>query len=82
MRKETFDPRVAALWILQGHACANLLRAHGKNTHAEHCDEAMQELMNILAEQIGASRLAEAIDWVTEQTWSDLSPLSCPAAKN
>jgi hypothetical protein len=67
----SLDPRIAALWIVHGRACADLLRAHGRGPHAANYEAAMEELAGILAREIGHARLASAIDWVVESTAPD-----------
>jgi hypothetical protein len=61
------DARVAALWILHGAACAKLLRAHGRNHHAESFDAALKEVAAIVAEQVGPDALTAAIAWATSE---------------
>jgi hypothetical protein len=65
------NPKVAALWFVHGRSCANLLRAHGQTRHADNHDAAMDALLDILAGELGRAELAEAIDWVSENMWSD-----------
>ena len=71
MSDKSLDPRIAALWIVHGRACADLLRANGRQHHAENYEAAMDELMRILAAEIGRARLASALDWVSDRLWSD-----------
>jgi hypothetical protein len=67
----TLDPRIAALWIVHGRACADLLRAHGRGGHAANYEAAMEELAGILAREVGRARLDSAIDWLTESIAPD-----------
>ena len=62
--------RVAALWMLHGKACVKLLQAHGRTDHAGNMDAALSQIRDILAAELGAEALAEALDWATEQTWT------------
>lgn len=71
MTDKTLDPRIAALWLVHGRACADLLRAHGRDGHAEHYEKAMAAVMDILAAELGRKRLAAAIDWVSDELWAD-----------
>lgn len=70
MTNKTLDPRIAALWLVHGRACADLLRAHGRDGHAEHYEQAMAAVMDILAAEVGRKRLTAAIDWVSDELWS------------
>ena len=81
MRKAPDKPaRVAALWMLHGKACVKLLRAHGSNDHAGNMDAALSQMRDILAAELGADALAEALDWATEQLWTPPTVETAPGS--
>lgn len=61
--------KLSALWLLHGRACAKLLRAHGEDKHAINFDAALDQIMQILAADVGKRQLVEAMDWATEELW-------------
>ncbi len=61
------NARMAALWIMHGTACIKLLKAHGRNLHAENFEAALREFVDIIAEEVGRDRLSEAMDWAAGQ---------------
>lgn len=71
LNDSSINPKIAALWIMHGRSSANLLRAHGQTHHAQNQEEATDALLDILAAQFGRSELAAAIDWVSENLWSE-----------
>jgi hypothetical protein len=73
VNETSLDPRIAALWIVHGRACADLLRAHGCGRHAENYEAAMAEIADILAREVGRARLASAIDRLSECLSPDAS---------
>lgn len=76
MKDRQRDARVAALWILHGGACAKLLRAHGRDNHAENFEAALGQVAEIVADQVGRDTLTEAMDWASNQLWGspDIEP--------
>jgi hypothetical protein len=62
--------RAAALWMVHGSTLSQLLRAHGREAHAANLDAALREVASIIAAEIGQPALTEAIDWVSDQLWS------------
>ncbi len=69
MRDRQHDARVAALWILHGGTCVKLLRAHGREGHAQSFAAALDEVAAIVADQVGRETLTEAMDWASDQLW-------------
>jgi len=69
MRDREHVARVAALWILHGNACVKLLRAHGRTGHAESCAEALHEVAEIVAQEVGREILSAAMDWASNKLW-------------
>ncbi len=61
--------RVAALWIMNTTILVNILRAHGRDQHAENVEVALAEAVDIVAEEFGREELTEAISWVADQAW-------------
>jgi propanediol dehydratase small subunit len=76
------DPRIAALWIVHGRACADLLRTHGRHRHAQNFEEAIAEITEIIAREVGRERLSEAMDWATENLWPNGSGQARSAVRN
>ena len=62
--------RVAALWMVHGAALSRLLRANGRDDHADNLDAALGEVADIVADSVGHPALSHALDWVNEQLWS------------
>jgi len=69
-KDETYQARIAALSMAHGIALAKLLRAHGRDTHADNVEAALHELENIVAREVGRRALAEAMSWVANHSWS------------
>jgi len=63
------DARVAAIWVLHGNSCARLLRAHGRDRHAEQLEEAFAEVTEIVAATVGREALTRALDWAADEMW-------------
>lgn len=61
--------RAAALSILNAKACCDLLRAHGESEHAANFEAALQKALTILADYLGPVKLAEALDWASDESW-------------
>jgi hypothetical protein len=61
--------RVAALSLLNARSCGELLRDSGEHRHALNWDAAVDALSEILVRSIGRERLADALDWATDQYW-------------
>ena len=78
MTDREHDARVAALWILHGNACVKLLRAHGRAGHAESFAQALHEVAEIVAQEVGREILIAAMDWASSQLWG--GPETAPAA--
>lgn len=76
------DPRIAALWIAHGQACANLLRAHGRAVHADNYEAALDALTEILAAEVGTDALSAQIDSITDDIWSRRISTATPATRN
>ena len=80
MDERTQTAKLSALWLLHGRACTKLLRAHGEESHAVNFDAALDQIMQILAADVGKRELVEAMDWATEELW-DCGPIEdvCPS---
>lgn len=74
MSDREHDARVAALWILHGGACVKLLRAHGREGHAENFEAALRAVAEIVAGQVGRETLSAAMDWASDQMWGGPDP--------
>ena len=61
--------RAAALSILNAKACCELLRAHGESEHAANFEAALQKALTILGDYVGPVKLAEALDWASDESW-------------
>lgn len=61
--------RAAALSILNAKACCELLRAHGEAEHAANFEAALQKALTILGDYLGTEKLAEALDWASDESW-------------
>ena len=61
--------RVAALSLLNARSCGELLRDSGERRHALNWDAAVDALSEILVRSIGRERLADALDWASDQYW-------------
>ena len=69
MENESYRVRVAALWIMNTTILVNILRAHGRDQHAENVEAGLAEAVDIVAEEFGREELTEAISWVADQAW-------------
>lgn len=70
MSHEEYRARVAAVSALHACACARLLKAHGRTTHARNLEAAVDEVARVLALHLGAARLLAAMDWASDRIWS------------
>lgn len=61
--------RIAALSLLNARSCGDLLRDSGEHRHALNWDAAVDALSEIIAHCIGRERLADALDWASDQYW-------------
>lgn len=71
MQDQRTEARLAAMWILNVASCVKLLRAHGRAAHAANFEAALDELVEIVAADVGRERLTEAMNWITDRTWRD-----------
>ena len=69
--KKDHDARLAALSILNCSNCMKLLRAHGLTDHANNLEAALDALTELLSSELGRERLADAMDWASNELWSD-----------
>ncbi len=69
MENEAYRVRVAALWIMNTTILVNILRAHGRDQHAENVEAGLAEAVDIVAEEFGRDELTEAISWVADRAW-------------
>lgn len=72
--------RVAALSIAHGAALVKLLRAHGRDDHADNVEAALSEFVEIVSIQVGQPVLSQAMNWVSDKAWDceGISPLDSP----
>jgi hypothetical protein len=59
----------AAFWLIHGRLCVGLLRAHGRGQQAENLQDALDEVMEILAVALGREALARAMDRTAAGLW-------------
>lgn len=73
---EVRSARVAAISMANGSALAKLLRAHGRDEHADAIEAALSEVAEIVSTEVGRKTLTEAMSWVSDQVWNcdDLGP--------
>lgn len=67
MTGQDYNARMAALWIMHGTACVKLLKAHGRQLHADNFEAALREYVDIIAGEVGRDTLTEAMDWAAGQ---------------
>ena len=68
---QTHHARVVALSMAHGAALAKLLRAHGKDEHADNIDAALKDFAEIVSGQVGPHELEQALSWAARQTLED-----------
>ena len=61
----------SALWLIYGGSLSKLLRAHGADGHADKLNEALDEVSRILGEEMGPEAWRAALDWASDQAWSE-----------
>ncbi len=66
---QTHHARVAALSIAHGSALVKLLRAHGRDAHADNVEAALNEFVEIVSMQVGQPILTQAMNWVSDEAW-------------
>jgi len=71
MEDQTHHARVVALSMAHGAALANLLRAHGKQQHADNIDAALKDFAAIVSGQVGPHALEQALNWAARQALED-----------
>lgn len=69
MENDSYRVRVAALWIMNTTILVNILKAHGRDDHAENVEAGLAEAVDIVADEFGRDELTEAISWVADQAW-------------
>lgn len=74
--------RVAALSIAHGSALAKLLRAHGRDSHAEAVEAALDEFVGIVSDEVGQQILTQAMNWVSDAAWGTENALAEDAARH
>ena len=81
MEDQTHHARVVALSMAHGAALAKLLRAHGKDEHADNIDAALRDFAAIVSGQVGPHALEQALTWAARQAFEDgsLRSLAEPA---
>ena len=67
--------------MAHGAALAQLLRAHGKDEHADNIDAALKDFAAIVSGQVGPHALEQALSWAAQQAWEEggLKALAEPA---
>ncbi len=73
MEDKTYQARVAALSLAQCTTVVTLLRAHGQDEHADSMESAIDVVVSIVSNELGRDRLADAIDWASEELGSGSS---------
>lgn len=66
-KDQTYHARVAALSIAHGAALVKLLRAHGRDGHADNVEAALSEFVEIVTSEVGQPILTQAMSWVTDE---------------
>ncbi|MGH6882587.1 hypothetical protein [Hypericibacter sp.] len=61
--------RTAALWMMHSAALSRLLRANGRDDHADQLEAALSEVGNILTAKVGEDAFTDAMDWASAQLW-------------
>ena len=56
-------------------ALAKLLRAHGRDSHAENIEAALNEFTDIVAKEVGPQMLSRAMNWVSDEAWGSGEPI-------
>lgn len=69
VKDQTYHARVAALSIAHGSALAKLLRAHGRDVHADNVEAALNEFVGIVTDEVGPQTLTQAMNWVSAEAW-------------
>ena len=67
MEDQTHPARVVALSMAHGAALSKLLRAHGKDEHADNIDAALRDFADIVSSQVGPHALEQALSWASGQ---------------
>lgn len=70
MSDRVHNARIAALSMANGSALAKLLRAHGRDGHADAVEAALSEVAEIVSTEVGRHTLSEAMSWVSDQVWN------------
>lgn len=70
-KDQTYHARVAALSIAHGAALVKLLRAHGRDNHADNVEAALSEFVEIVSSEVGQPILTQAMNWVCEEETID-----------
>lgn len=68
-KDQTYHARVAALSITHGAALVKLLRAHGREEHANNVEAALNEFIEIISLEVGQPVLTQAMNWVSNEAW-------------
>jgi hypothetical protein len=68
-KDQTYHARVAALSITHGAALVKLLRAHGRQDHADNVEAALNEFIEIISIEVGQPVLTQAMNWVSNEAW-------------
>ncbi len=63
---QTHYARVAALSITHGAVLVKLLRAHGREGHADNVEAALDEFVGVVADEVGQQILSQAMIWVSD----------------
>lgn len=79
MSDPIYNARIAALSMANGTALAKLLRAHGRDDHADAVEAALSEVAEIVSTEVGRHTLSAAMSWVSDQVW-DCEQLSTESA--
>jgi len=62
------EARITAISLVQAGALAKLLRAHGCAIDADNLEAALQQAFRIMAAEIGAEALSDALRWAADES--------------
>lgn len=81
-KDQTYHARVAALSIAHGAALVKLLRAHGRDGHADNVEAALSEFVEIVSSEVGQPILTQAMNWVCDEGTIDGGMIPSEASRH